>query len=123
MITYEDAVGEMQSALPEVIVSDPDLPHVAFGALCAHLAELARSGSSDYEPFLCRVLSFMERAAQSADARVQNLVEVSFLENLHLLGSRCVEVAGRLGPATQRLRTRYESEWGPICPEPPPIGA
>jgi hypothetical protein len=110
-MTYESFVPELRSAFPELHVWAPDLPHISMGDLVTLLVD-AQADPERFKQLTDRALAFIERAGWSTDAQVVNLVAVSFLENLHLLGRSCVDVSGRLGPGGRRALKQVS---GPIC--------
>lgn len=112
-IAYDTLVDDLREAIPEVVISDDDLPHVALGSLSAKLVESVRSPAG--APVVTRILAFIETASGSGDPRVRDAIQVSFIESLGNLGRDCTEVINRLGPMTQKLRVEYESRWGPVC--------
>jgi hypothetical protein len=114
-------IAQLAERVPEFQPEDPDLPHVAFGQLVSFLDERLRATASAAasDPVLPRVVDFIEAAAASGDEKVTNLVMVSFLENMHILGLNCRRVRALLGPRTQRLADEYEKHFHEkVCPEP-----
>jgi hypothetical protein len=114
---YETFVDDMKIALPWYEPSNPDLPHVALGGLVSNLAHERTANRVRYAGRVAEVLRFIEEAAASTDVRVDNLIQVSFIENLHLLGDDCANVISRFDPRTTKLHADYENEWGKVCPE------
>src|ERR1700694_5020330 len=110
-ISYETVIAQLTERVPEFRPEDPDLPHVAFGQLVSFLDERLRaSASADAsDPVLRKAVDFIEAAAQSGDEQVVDLVVVSFIENLHILGPNCRRVRGLLGARTQLLAAEYEA--------------
>ncbi|MDQ6772225.1 MAG: hypothetical protein M3024_04435 [Candidatus Dormibacteraeota bacterium] len=91
------------------------LPHVLFGDLTRWVIDLYRKshGHADTEKqrteILDRTLCFLEtRFRDSEDTAAQDLIAVSFLENLHQAGSDYQGIKERLGPALQIWLTRLE---------------
>jgi hypothetical protein len=117
-LTYESVVDGLAKRVPGFHTEYRELPHVAFGDLVSFLNSARVSGAeSEFDRLLFVILAFIEDMAASGDARLADLVEVSFLENLHNLGPKCPEVLRRLGPMTAHLRTKYEASWGRIFEE------
>src|SRR5712691_11269401 len=107
---YEEFVPELEGAFPEITVHERDLPQLAMGDLVLLLVD-ARDDREKFVALSNRPLSFIDRAGLSDDERVVNLVAVSFLENLHMLGPACSAVAQRLGPGARRALRQVS---GPI---------
>ena len=85
------------------------------GGLVSFLVE-ERDGTPDtWHELVGRSLEFIEKAAESGDPRMKELIKVSFVENMHLFGSDCQAVADRLGPASRNLMREYEAKWGSVC--------
>jgi hypothetical protein len=102
---FEDASGNDISFQPEV------LPHPVMG-LFTRLVETRLAASKD-DPWLRRAFDTLEDLATSDDPRTENLVEVSFCENLGKSDYRLVETAIPLmGPRTLQLLERIEAFWG-----------
>lgn len=112
---YAEFVRELEVTFPELSCPENDLPHVCMGALVTLLVD-ASADAAKFTDALSRAVQFIERAASSEDPEVVNLVEVSFIESLHLLGPTCGALLEWLGPHGQAARSRYESRWGRICP-------
>jgi len=118
-ISFETVIAQLAERVPEFHPEDPDLAHVAFGQLVSFLDERLRAAApaDASDPVLARIVDFIEAAAGSGDEKVTNLVMVSFLENLHILGPNCRRVRALLGPRTQRLAAEYEKHFHEkICP-------
>ena len=112
---YDDFIKSLGTSFPELPISDPDLPHVALGMLVG----LMRQPSDNWNAELARrIAEFVERAASSPDKRLQDLVMVSFIENLGLLGERCHKMFALMGPRTSALAAAYERKWGTVCQKP-----
>ena len=114
---YETFVNDMKIALPWYEPDYPDLQEVALGGLVSDLAVERRTDAARYADRVVAVLRFIEEAAASTDVRVDNLIQASFIENLHVLGDACTNVISRLGPRTTKLLVDYENAWGKVCPE------
>jgi hypothetical protein len=82
-----------------------------------YLANERAKGGTNYAERRAEVIGFIEDAAMSGDPRIADLVKVSFIENLHLLGHDCQSTAQQLGPAARRLLDDYIAEWGAVCKE------
>jgi hypothetical protein len=113
-VKYEEFTKILGESFPELEIADPDLPHVELGALLTLLRTVASNKGWD-ATLVQRVVDFLERASSSEDERVRDLVTVSFLENLGLLGERCSELVRVFGPRTSALATEFERRWGSIC--------
>jgi hypothetical protein len=111
-MSYESFITDLQSAFPELRLREPNLPHMAMGELVI-LLENSRQAPARFKELSDRALCFVERAGSSADDRLVNLVAVSFLENLHTLGSDCHQVVDRLGPGGRRALKQVS---GSVCP-------
>jgi hypothetical protein len=111
----ENFTAELLSAVPEYNPDDPDLAHPTLGGLVSFIASERTRAPDRASAILGRVLTFIESQAESADEDVRDLIKVSFLENLHLLGPDCREVVGNLGPASSKLLAEYEAQWGRVC--------
>jgi hypothetical protein len=78
------------------------LPHVFFGRVTAWAVEqhaATKRGSAAAEEALTRLLNFLESGYPDGDSKVQNLIAVSFLENLPNSREENWEIRRRLGPA------------------------
>jgi hypothetical protein len=77
---------------------DEPLPHVLLGDLVRFLSErVQEAGPAD--PAVQTALALLESAVTSDDERLQNLVVVSFLENLDPDDEAARALKGALGPA------------------------
>ena len=91
------------------------LPHVLFGDL-TRFAIAAFRGMRDREHpegaarVFRAVVRFVECAWICLDYQVQELVHVSFLENLHLADDDYSEMVAMLGPESQRIVKRIERD-------------
>lgn len=111
---YEEFTRLLGESFPELEITDPDLPHVELGSLVDLLR--AQATAEHWNADLAeRVVQFLERASSSDDERVHDLVMVSFLENLGLLGEKCSELVMMFGSRTAALAAKYEDRWGTIC--------
>jgi hypothetical protein len=110
-MSYESFVADLEEAFPELVVRERDLQHVAMGELVLLLQD-ATSDADRFNALADRVLDFIDRASASDDEFVVNLVAVSFLENLHMLGAACAEFVRKLGTRARRARRQVS---GPLC--------
>lgn len=90
------------------------LPHVLMGdvtrfVISQHQLELK---SRSLSPVLDRCLSFLEKAMQADSQEVQELLSVSFLENLAQSDDLYFSIRSRLGPALKAELRSYEDETG-----------
>ncbi len=117
-LQYEDVLPSLLAEVPElrplydehVRDNDQALPHVFFADLTRYVVQLARAVDQAHDvgfpsPLL-RVLSFLENTLTSKDVRVQELVSVSFLENLDPADAAYTRLKALLGP---RLRRELEA--------------
>lgn len=84
---------------------DEILPHVLMGDVARFALELvhgSRSGSPNAADTLPSLLKELERGMQLQDAAVQELIAVSFLENLDDNDRRTAFLAQSFGPALAR---------------------
>ena len=87
--------------------NDELLPHVLFGDITRFIMEgLAAEGKALQDAK--RVLAILEHAMGSADEDVQNLVSVSFLENLDQEASMYESIRAALGPNLRKELRHYE---------------
>jgi hypothetical protein len=108
---YEAFVSHLEETFPELVVRERDLPHLAMGQLVLLLKD-ATGDEVRFAALSNRVLDFIDVAASSDDERVVNLVAVSFLENLHMLGPACSRFVEILG---SRARRACRQVSGPLC--------
>lgn len=86
------------------------------GGLVSKLADERRLNHSRYTERAVAVGRFIEEAAGSTDERVTDLIQVSFIGSLHLLGEECRKIVRGPGPRTAKLLADYENNWGKACP-------
>jgi hypothetical protein len=89
------------------------LPHVFFGDMTRFVLGLAQDATVPNDrsfELLKRILEFLEVAMASPDPRVQNLVSVSFVENLGPMSDSLAKVRTMLGRKLSEELVRY---WGP----------
>lgn len=108
---YEDVTTALLITVPEFVPFYVELSrsyggehgfgtHVVVGGLFTLLKEQLRT-STAVEPLRRKVLAFIEELASSPDAEVQNLVVISFLENMRQLSEDEQSAVMRgLGPAS-----------------------
>jgi hypothetical protein len=103
-LTSENLIPAMLKEIPELHpqfdkhtrANDEVLPHVFFGDVTRFaLNEASKSPTSDA---LRRLLSFLESAITSGDEFVQNVISVSFLENLGPPSDEFHIIKSLLGP-------------------------
>ena len=86
-LTYSEITTALRVALPEfaaaidehVADNDEVLPHVLFGDLSRFVVEAGQRRDDD---LVRRALAFLDAALREGDDAVQNLVGVSFVENV-----------------------------------------
>jgi hypothetical protein len=115
-LSYENLPAELRARVPgfervyDEHVGDYDtvLPHVLLGDLVRFLAgEVRTSGAGAVA--VTRVVQLMEAAMASGDPRLQELVSVSFLENMLAEGQTFATIRRRFGPhLSEELRRRHE---------------
>ncbi|HXG59891.1 MAG TPA: hypothetical protein VNO22_00825, partial [Planctomycetota bacterium] len=106
-LTYANIEGRLLAMLPEFRAAygewlekyDSGLPHCVFGTLTQFVVEEYRRGATGPGTPFDRALCFLEEAMGSKDPEVQNLVWVSFLENLDAHAGEDFEgIKAKLGP-------------------------
>ena len=118
VITYETAVPELLRVIPEfkgqydgllAFLEDATGPHLVFAEFARFVMNQLRTRKK--EPVLRRSFEFLEDVAKSEEKEAQELVQMSFLENL---GKErwAVERARRfMGPTTLTLLNEIEAFW------------
>ena len=110
-LTYESFPGQFR-ALPgfdrvydeHIAANDELLPHVLFGDLVRFLSsEVELHGPES--PTLKQAMRLLEQGMANGDTRVQELVAVSFLENLERDDASFSAIRALFGPA---LAAQYE---------------
>jgi hypothetical protein len=104
-LTYENFPERLRdqvagfSAVYDQHVSDNDqvLPHVLLGDLVRFVEERVRAEGPESPP-LRMVLDLMEAALGARDAKLRNLVMVSFLENVDLRDPTWSKIKLKFGP-------------------------
>lgn len=120
-LSYKNAVSRFLDAVPEYreapdnrlahVADDPkNGQHVVFGGITRFVIEELRAGRMGPGSSFRRALDFMEAAMGSGDAELENLVWVSFLENLQLAESDHDGVKARLGPRLSAALSEIESQ-------------
>lgn len=118
MITRTNVVDHLIKQIPEFKVAYNEHLHDNFGEVLLHplFADLTRFAiamyrssersseeSSDSSETFERILDFIEEAAQSKDEMVVELVQLSFMENLHQAGPDYTAIEARLRPTSHQL--------------------
>jgi len=81
--------------------NDEVLPHVFFGDIVRHVVSLiltARKDGPSSSSELTNILDSLEKAYSLGNGEIQELVSVSFLENLPRPGEEGAEIRGIVGP-------------------------
>lgn len=116
-LAYSEVATALRVALPEfadaidehVAFNDEVLSHLLFGDLTRFV--LKRHDDGDDE-FVRRALAFLDSALRDGDDRVQNLVEVSFVENVGPWDpSQAAFIAS--WPEALRLEAEQQRDWRP----------
>lgn len=106
-MNYSNIEYCLLAAIPEFEASCHDalskyasgLPHSVFGLLTAFIVQEYQKGSVGPGTPFNRSMQFLEEAIGSNDAELQNLVWVSFLENLESHAEKDYEgIKAKLGP-------------------------
>lgn len=125
-LTYESFVDPMLVSVPELrpVVDEhlkdceEILPHILMGDITRFVIDLHRRSkcepktTDEYEDTILRTVRFLVDLFTSSDTRLQNLVSVSFLENLDQAGRDYAEVKRRLTKPLLRELRYYESQYG-----------
>ena len=114
-LTYESFPQQLCVAVPgfdrvydeHVAEYDEILPHVLLGELVRFLSREVQSCSIEGAA-LGRAVMLLERAMGSADPRLQELVAVSFLENLDPADPSFAAIRTHFGPKLEEQYKRYE---------------
>ncbi len=85
------------------------LPHVFLGEVCGYVEEQVRSGDVTGQGLLRRIVDFFECAIASGDEDVQELISVSFVENLAWQEDVFERIEGLLGENLRREFQTYRS--------------
>ncbi len=101
------------------------LPHVLFGDLTRWVIDLYRQAEGHWssqerqDQILDRTLAFLEQKfSDPQDAAAQDLIAVSFLENLHQAGPDYDGIKERLGPGLRNWLSRLELRRVATLPSP-----
>jgi hypothetical protein len=105
------AVPEFQQVFDEHVNFNGELlTHLLFGDLTRWVIDLYRKsqsgghGAPQTEEILIRTLDFLEdRCTNAGEVGVQNIITVSFLENLHQAGPDYEGIKNRLGPNLRKV--------------------
>jgi hypothetical protein len=87
------------------------LPHLFFGDVTRYALSLVRVSRPDQAPELHLLLDFLEESFSSGDRELQELIAVSFLENLQGTGDKGAHIIAMLGP-------NLTKQWRLISPPP-----
>lgn len=112
-ITYANFVSELLNAVPEtkdiyqkhIDDNGETLPHVLLGDITRFVVDSYRKANTSV---LSRVLEFLEKSVSSSDEHLQELVVVSFLENLHQAGDDYDGLKKLLGPNLKKNLSSVE---------------
>jgi len=96
-------VPELQSVY-DMHIDDHDelLPHVFLGEVTRYVVQQVQSGAGETSQPLSRILDFFEQSVESQDEKLQELISVSFLENLVDCGDVMDQLTEILGPNLKR---------------------
>jgi hypothetical protein len=86
------------------------LPHLFFGDVTRYALSLVRVGRPDQTPELRLLLDFLEESFSGGDGELQELIAVSFLENLQSTGDKGAHIIAMLGP---NLTKQWHLIWSP----------
>ena len=86
------------------------LPHLFFGDMTRYALSSVRVGRPDQTPELHRLLDLLEEAFSGGDEELQELIAVSFLENLQSTGDKGAHIITMLGP---NLTKQWHLIWPP----------
>lgn len=116
-IAYDDAVRALVDAVPEFEPAARDLeqfhgevlPHVIFGEAAQFAEESIARGQDNV---VQRLFDVIETLAVDGDLQTQELVQMSFIENLGKSGASKDQLVELMQPAARRLFDEIESFWG-----------
>lgn len=117
-INYGDVVPALVAQLPEFAPLLEEhlhdnfgelLPHVFFGAVTRHVLERTAASVDKSEDWLKKVTAFMCQVFEHGDEGAQNLVAVSFVENLDPPSPGAARVTAMLSP---HLMTIWRAFYG-----------
>ena len=114
-LTYDTFARHLRTDVPgfdrvydeHVVDYDEVLPHVLLGDLVRFLSDEVQqhgTGSAALSP----ALALLERGMASPDPRLQELVAVSFLENLDRDDPSFLPIRGLFGPHLEEQYTKHE---------------
>jgi hypothetical protein len=116
-VTYDQVHEQLAAAVPSFAAAVEEhqrdygevLPHLLFGDLTRFVLQASERGDTET---VDRSLLFLSKAIQSSDMRVENLVAVSFVENV---GPRDPSVAAFIEswPAPLRAEAPRQRDWRP----------
>jgi len=121
-LKYESIVEHIVNEIPaldslyaeHVENYDEVLQHVFFGDLTRYVSRKFQLRSTPSVPNqdstneLDKIMDFFERAMSSSDPRVQELVSVSFLENLDPQDEAYPDIRSALGPRLKKELEHYK---------------
>jgi len=122
MLTYHNFFLTLTSKVPEVIPIYEEhikdfgelLPHVMMSTLTRYVIEIHRRSQIN-EPdanhnrqILVKILSLLESAMASSDAKLRDLVLASFLENLDFSDEHYKNLTALFGPHLKKNLKLYE---------------
>jgi hypothetical protein len=117
-LNYEDIVDALRKEIPEFDPSIEEhisdnfgevLPHPLFGDLTRFIEEAWSEGNTEV---VSRCLSWLEHALTTGDARVKNLVAVSFVENVGPWDPEKARFIKKWPPAL-REEAKRQKDWKP----------
>ncbi len=85
------------------------LPHVFFGDVTRHVIALIRDATPAAQSEAQQIIDFLEIYYGHADGDVQNIIEVSFIENLYQEGDATQLAFEMLGPRLTKSWLRMEA--------------
>jgi hypothetical protein len=116
-LAYSEVATALRETLPEFAaaidehVADHDevLPHVLFGDLTRFVLDAHQRGDDD---LVRRALAFLDSALREGDDGVQNLVGVSFVENVGPWDADQAQFIASW-PDALRLEAEQQRDWRP----------
>jgi hypothetical protein len=116
-LAYSEVVAALLVAIPEFAaavdehVADNDgvLPHVLFGDLTRFVVKSHDDGDDE---LVRRALAFLDAALREGDDGVQNLVGVSFVENIGVWDPNQADFIASW-PEALRLEAQHQRDWRP----------
>ena len=121
-LTYQNFFPRLISEVPEfqpiyeehINEHDELLPHVLMGALRRYVVDMFRkslgneSNARHLRQVVAKIFSFLESAMASSDAKLRDLVSVSFLENLDATDKVYEKIKALFGPHLKEEIEKYE---------------